>query len=403
MGAPSHTNPSIFVSYSHKDSDFTQRLVNDLHSAGADVWVDVEGISHGNFMQRIDDALERCQWMVLVLTPNAIASQNVKNEVYAALNRVSQGYMRDVIPMLAAACEPKIVPPQWATLHHYDATKDYSAALRGLLIAIGLVTTESELGGSGEESAATSGEEQRFWELVMYAHNIADFFEERLCEAFPGVRGLASYSGGEALARLQRLLHPPLVIPQDEGTLDPLWWWRGHSGMRIDQFQVLDEATCRCLMGSHEMLVDKISVFRHPRAYRSFVYAESQADEPSGLYPRTKPDIESQVRELGYAVEGLGYWNGRYIRWEELQDGYAEIDGRAVRTTGAHARVRYLSPYNFFIAGKVSVLNSRTADRVMPAVCHELLERSCTLRDAIAQIDGLPFEGRLAEAYFEIE
>lgn len=132
------SQPRIFVSHSHKDDEFTQRLVDDLHKAGAEVWVDVAGITHGNFMQRIDEALAHCEWMVLVLTPNAIASPYVKDEVYAALHRVKQGYMCDVIPVLTVPCAPGTVPPQWDVLHRYDATRDYAAALAGVRHAVGL-------------------------------------------------------------------------------------------------------------------------------------------------------------------------------------------------------------------------------------------------------------------------
>jgi formylglycine-generating enzyme required for sulfatase activity len=137
-GSSATAAPRIFVSHSHKDDEFTRRLVSDLHAAGAEVWVDVAGISHGNFMQRIDEALQGCNWMVLVLTPNAIASQYVKDEVYTALHRVNQGYMRAVIPMLAAACTPGSIPPQWDVLQRYDATHNYTAALAGMLNALGL-------------------------------------------------------------------------------------------------------------------------------------------------------------------------------------------------------------------------------------------------------------------------
>jgi toxoflavin biosynthesis protein ToxD len=140
--------PRIFVSHSHKDEVFTERLVADLHLAGAEVWVDVAGLTHGNFMQRIDEALAQCEWMVLVLTPNAVASQYVKDEVYAALVRVTQGYMRDVIPVLAAPCAPGTIPPQWDAQHRYDATNDYSVALAGVLHAVGLppiVPTQAQM------------------------------------------------------------------------------------------------------------------------------------------------------------------------------------------------------------------------------------------------------------------
>lgn len=128
----------IFVSHSHKDDRFTKRLVADLTRAGADVWVDKVGIDHGNFMQVIDQALSQCEWLVLVLTPNAIASDHVKTEVFAALNRVNNGYMRGVIPILAAPCPPGTIPPMWDALHRYDATRRLREALAELLPRVGL-------------------------------------------------------------------------------------------------------------------------------------------------------------------------------------------------------------------------------------------------------------------------
>lgn len=132
------SQPRIFVSHSHQDDRFTRRLVTDLTRAGADVWVDKVGINHGNFMQVIDEALGQCEWLVLVLTPNAIASEHVKAEVFAALNRVTRGYMRAVIPMLAAPCEPATIPPMWDALHRYDATRRYRTALADVLRMVGL-------------------------------------------------------------------------------------------------------------------------------------------------------------------------------------------------------------------------------------------------------------------------
>jgi tetratricopeptide (TPR) repeat protein len=128
----------IFVSHSHKDDRFTKRLVTDLTRAGADVWVDKVGIDHGNFMQVIDQALSQCEWLALVLTPNAIASEHVKTEVFAALNRVHNGYMRGVIPILAAPCQPGSIPPMWDALQRYDATRRLRPALAELLPRVGL-------------------------------------------------------------------------------------------------------------------------------------------------------------------------------------------------------------------------------------------------------------------------
>jgi formylglycine-generating enzyme required for sulfatase activity len=132
------SQPRIFVSYSRKDQDITQRLASDLHKAGAEVWVDVDGIQSGNFMQAIDQALMKCDWMVLVLSPSALESNYVSQETYTALHRVQQGYMRAVIPILVAQCSPGSIPPQWDVLQRYDATQDYDSARDGVLKALGL-------------------------------------------------------------------------------------------------------------------------------------------------------------------------------------------------------------------------------------------------------------------------
>lgn len=130
--------PRIFVSHGHKDDEFTQLLVDDLHRAGAVVWVDVAGITHGNFMQRTDEALTHYGWLVLLLTDNALASPYVKDEVCAALHWVKQGYMYDVVPVLSAPCTPGTIPPQWDVLQRHDAIQGYAAALAGVVRAIGL-------------------------------------------------------------------------------------------------------------------------------------------------------------------------------------------------------------------------------------------------------------------------
>jgi hypothetical protein len=137
------SQPHVFVSYSHQDDAFTQRLVADLRAAGAEAWFDISGIDYGDFMGRIDEALRQCEWLVLVLSPAAIGSQYVKMEVNAGLHRVQQGKMRAVIPVLAAPCPPDSIPALWDMQHRYDATSDYSVALTGLCRALGLTAPTS--------------------------------------------------------------------------------------------------------------------------------------------------------------------------------------------------------------------------------------------------------------------
>lgn len=134
--------PRVFVSHSPRDGDITRRLVDDLRAAGAAVEAGVAGAGQGDVPGAggVAEALGRCEWLVLVLSPAALASPDVRVAVDLALQRVREGRMRAVIPVLVApAAEPGLVPAAWAdALQRYDAGRDYPGALASLLQTLGL-------------------------------------------------------------------------------------------------------------------------------------------------------------------------------------------------------------------------------------------------------------------------
>lgn len=128
----------VFVSHHHSDEQFTSRLVTDLRCMGAEVWVDKDSIIAGDFRAAIDEGLVRSDRLVLVTTPAALASNNVREEVNAAKERAHRGLMRDVVFIMAAPCRDEEIPPTWAIIQRYDATIDYPGALDALVRALGL-------------------------------------------------------------------------------------------------------------------------------------------------------------------------------------------------------------------------------------------------------------------------
>jgi hypothetical protein len=130
----------VFISHHHspEENAFTARLTDDLRAAGADVWVDDEAILSDDFVKRINEGLTGRDWLVLVMTPAAIESVWVQQEVNAALNQVRKNRMRGVIPIVAQRCEDDQIPVLWDTLHRFDSTSDYDAALKGLFRSLGL-------------------------------------------------------------------------------------------------------------------------------------------------------------------------------------------------------------------------------------------------------------------------
>src|SRR5690349_19554389 len=120
----------VFVSHHHSPEEdvFTARLVTDLEAAGADVWVDDARITSDDFIKKINEGLTGRQWLVLVMTPDALRSPWVQAEVNAALHQLRQGRMLGVIPLVAQPCDDADIPPLWAPLHRYDITKGYETA-----------------------------------------------------------------------------------------------------------------------------------------------------------------------------------------------------------------------------------------------------------------------------------
>jgi hypothetical protein len=137
---PSVQQARVFVSHHHSpDEDrITMRLVADLDAAGADVWVDVQGATSNSFVQKSSEGLEGRDWLVLVMTPESVASERVREEVNTAINEVKARRMLGVIPIVMAPTPDEAMPALWRHWTRYDATEDYEAARDKLLHALDL-------------------------------------------------------------------------------------------------------------------------------------------------------------------------------------------------------------------------------------------------------------------------
>lgn len=76
----------IFISYAHRDEEFVFRLARDLEARGAQVWIDRGDIRGGaRWRQSIADGVRNCRAFLLVVSPEALASPFVTEEVSQAL------------------------------------------------------------------------------------------------------------------------------------------------------------------------------------------------------------------------------------------------------------------------------------------------------------------------------
>lgn len=88
--------PTAFVSHSHNDNGWCRPFVQTLYDAGVDVWYDEKGLSGGaEWMAQIEDQLQQRDFFLLVLTPDAWASDWVQREI-----RLATITRRIIIPLM---------------------------------------------------------------------------------------------------------------------------------------------------------------------------------------------------------------------------------------------------------------------------------------------------------------
>jgi WD40 repeat protein len=119
--------PKVFVSYSRKDEEFARRLATDLDRMGADLWIDTDDIPPGvNWSTAVQQGLDACEVLVLIVSPDSIESKNVEDEWQ---------YFRDegklIVPVIW-----RLVPKlhfQLRRIQHVDfAAQEYDLALSQL-------------------------------------------------------------------------------------------------------------------------------------------------------------------------------------------------------------------------------------------------------------------------------
>ena len=128
---------TIFISYSRRDSEFVDRLIQQLEKNGFDAWVDREDIRGGAaWGAAISEAIRRCQAVIVVLSSGSTASDNVARELSLA-----DRHKRPIIPVrfeaspISAALEFQLAGLQIIEFSRRDFARSVDEvvqALRGL-------------------------------------------------------------------------------------------------------------------------------------------------------------------------------------------------------------------------------------------------------------------------------
>ena len=76
----------IFVSYSHRDSDYVLPIIDNLHDLGYRLWFD-DGIeASAEWPEYIEDHMNRCAAVLAFVTDNFVESSNCRKEITYSLN-----------------------------------------------------------------------------------------------------------------------------------------------------------------------------------------------------------------------------------------------------------------------------------------------------------------------------
>jgi hypothetical protein len=127
----------VFLSHSSLDRDFATPLARDLRRHGIPVWFSRTNIVGAQqWHDEIGAALSRCDWFVLVLSPAAVKSRWVKQELLYALN--DPRYEDHIVPLVYQACHHKRLSWTLGSCEMVDFSGKYRSACRELLRVWGI-------------------------------------------------------------------------------------------------------------------------------------------------------------------------------------------------------------------------------------------------------------------------
>jgi uncharacterized protein YjbI with pentapeptide repeats len=86
----------LFISYSHDDSTFVDKLESHLNRRGIRFWRDVHGLKSGRIEKQIDRAIRQNPTVLLILSEHSLKSDWVEHEVRTA-RQLAKGLERDVL------------------------------------------------------------------------------------------------------------------------------------------------------------------------------------------------------------------------------------------------------------------------------------------------------------------
>jgi hypothetical protein len=127
----------VFLSHSDRDRPFVTELAAMMRRHGIPVWYSRTNILGAQqWHDEIGAALRRCDWFVLVLSPNAVESIWVKRELLFSLQQ--NRFEDKIIPLLYEPCDYERLSWTLSLFQIVDFTQTVEQGCRDLLRVWGL-------------------------------------------------------------------------------------------------------------------------------------------------------------------------------------------------------------------------------------------------------------------------
>lgn len=133
--------PNLFLSHTSVDKPFVEKLAKDLKRIGVNVWFDKWEIQVGDSITwKIEDGIREKEYLGIVLSPEALASEWVKSELGAAWSKQMKSKKIGVLPILYRACD---IPHFLADRKYANFQNDYQTGLEELAAALNIKNIET--------------------------------------------------------------------------------------------------------------------------------------------------------------------------------------------------------------------------------------------------------------------
>jgi hypothetical protein len=131
----------VFISYSHQDKDFVDKLAIQLVNQNVHVWVDRWELSVGDsLIDKIQNAVDGASALLVVLSPESVESEWCKRELSAGLLRELEEKRVVVMPVLLRDCN---IPIFARGKFYADFRTNFDIGLKAITDGIAKVTNAS--------------------------------------------------------------------------------------------------------------------------------------------------------------------------------------------------------------------------------------------------------------------